>query len=89
MRAVAGQDRGDRGADAACRAGDQCGAAGEGGRPVGDGVGGGVGHLDDLAADVRGPGGEQEAQGGPGAGDPAGRDAQQLDGGALADLLAE
>lgn len=89
MGSVAGQHRGDGGADAPGGAGDQGGAAGERGGPVGDLAGGGVGDLDDLAADVRGAGREQEAQGGLGGGDGPGGDAQQLHGGALADLLAQ
>lgn len=67
--AVPRQRLGDRLADAARGAGDQGGAAGEGavgvvGWVVGCGdVRRGRTHLDDLAADVRRPGGEEEAQG--------------------------
>ncbi|GFN04741.1 hypothetical protein Smic_32970 [Streptomyces microflavus] len=57
---VAGEHRGDGRADAPGGPGDQGGAAGERGGRVGGGAGagggGGGGELDDLAADVGGPG---------------------------------
>ncbi len=91
MGALPGQRRGDRRADAACGAGDQCGASGEGEVPVVGGGDRGVGRLDldHLAADVGGGGGEEEAQsglGGVGVGVP---EPDEVDRPAPSDLLAE
>ena len=91
-RAVAVQHPGDLLTDAAAGAGDQGDPAGQGQRPVGDLAGGGGAvraDPDHLARDVGGLGGEQEGQRGGDRTLGAVSDVDELDGAALADLLAE
>ncbi len=89
LGAVPCQRPGDGGADAAGGAGDQRGAAGERARPVVRCGVPGRADLDDLAADERGPRGEQEAQGGFGGVGRPRCQPQELSGSPLAEFLAQ